>query len=117
MACKVAYKLPDDKWWQYVRTIGSGAGIDEPAGKWPNVSMRWMPVYTSDCILCGKRAKNGLEPFCTYNCPTKALTYGDLEDSNSAVSVRIAELRGKGYRIFQLPVWERTRPEIRYAEK
>jgi len=117
MACKVAYKLPEDKWWQYVRTIGSRAGIDEPAGEWPNVRMSWMPVYTSDCILCGKRTKEGLEPFCTYNCPTKAMTYGDLDDPKSDVSMSMKKLREKSYRIFQLPVWEGTRPEIYYSEK
>ena len=117
VACKVAYELPEDRWWNYVRTIGSGVGIDEPAGKWPNVSMSWMPVFTSDCILCGKRTKQGLEPFCSYNCPTKAITYGDLENINSTVSLRMKELRENGSRIFQLPAWERTRPEVYYAEK
>ncbi len=117
MACKVAYKLPHEKWWNYVRTIGNGAGVDEPAGKWPNVHMSWMPIYTSGCILCAKRAKDGLEPFCTYNCPAKALTYGDLNNSGSTVSIRIMELKNRGYRIFRLPEWEHTRPEIYYAEK
>ena len=117
MACRVAYKLPEDKWWQYVRTIGSGAGIDEPVGEWPNVHMSWMPIYTLDCILCDKRTKKGLEPFCTYNCPTKALTYGDADDPDSSVSMRMEALQKKGYRIFQLPIWEKTRPEIHYAEK
>ena len=100
-----------------MRTIGSGAGIDEPAGEWHNVRMSWIPVHTSDCILCSGRTKKGLEPFCTYNCPTRAMTYGDKENPISAVSVRMKELREKGYRIFQLPLWEQTRPEIYYAEK
>lgn len=116
-ACKVAYQLKEDKWWHYVRTIGSGAGVDEPAGEWPNVHMSWMPVYTSECILCVKRTRDGLEPYCTYNCPAKALTYGDLNDPDSPVSVRMRELREKGYNIFQLPAWERTRSEIHYAER
>ena len=117
MACKVAYNLPVEEWWQYVRTIGSGAGIDEPAGTWPNLSMSWMPVHTPDCTLCGERTEKGMQPYCTYNCPTKAMTYGDLDSPKSPISTRMAELREKGYRVFQLPAWERTRPEIWYAER
>jgi Fe-S-cluster-containing dehydrogenase component len=117
MACKVAYDLPEDEWWQFVRTLGSGAGIDEPAGTWPNLSMSWMPTYTPDCTLCGERTQQGQDPCCDYNCPTKALTYGDLDDPKSPVSKRMAELKEKGYRVFQLSPWERTRPEIWYAER
>jgi len=117
LACKVGNKLSEDEWWQHVRTIGSGSGIDEPSGIWPDVHMSWMPIHTTDCTLCGKRTEQGLEPYCTYNCPTKAMTFGDLDDAQSPVSKRMAELKEKGYRLFQMPVWERTRPEIYYAEK
>jgi len=117
LACKVGNSLPEDEWWQHVRTLGSGSGIDEPAGVWPDLHMSWMPVHTTDCTLCGERTEQGLEPYCTYNCPTKAMTFGDLDDAQSPVSKRMAELKEKGYRLFQMPVWERTRLEIYYAEK
>lgn len=116
MACKVGNKLDLEEWWQHVRTIG-GAGIDEPSGTWPDVHMSWMPIHTSDCTLCGARTDQGQEPFCTYNCPTKAMTYGDLDDPQSLVSQKIDELRGRGFRIFKLPEWERSRSEIIYASK
>jgi molybdopterin-containing oxidoreductase family iron-sulfur binding subunit len=117
LACKVGNKLAEDEWWQHVRTLGSGTGIDEPAGTWPDLHMSWMPIHTQDCTLCGERTEQGLEPFCTYNCPTKAMTFGDLEDPQSSISKRMAELKEIDYRIFRLPAWERTRPEIVYAEK
>lgn len=117
LACKMGNKLPEDEWWQFVRTLGSGSGIDEPAGVWPNLWMKWLPVHTSDCTLCGERTDQGYEPYCTYNCPTDAMTFGDLEDPQSPVSKRLAELKAMGYRIFELPARERTRPEIVYAEK
>lgn len=117
MACKVAYKLPQEKWWLYVKTLGDGSGIDEPAGEYPDLKMSWIPMFTQDCILCAARTKNGEDPYCVYNCPTKALTYGDLDDPNSAVSVRMKELKEKGYKVFKLPAWEKTRPEVVYAEK
>ncbi len=116
-ACKYGNRLADDKWWQYVRTIGSGTGIDEPAGVWPNVQMSWMPIHTQDCVMCGGRTGQGLDPFCVFNCPTKAMTYGDLDDEESSINKRMSELKEKGYNIFQLPAWERTRPEIFYAKK
>jgi Fe-S-cluster-containing dehydrogenase component len=117
LACKVGNNLLEDEWWQHVRTIGSGSGIDEPAGIWPNVHMSWMPIHTTDCTLCGERTAQGQEPFCTYNCPTKAMTFGDLDDPQGPISKRLAELRSKGYRIFTQPEWERGRAGIIYAEK
>jgi len=117
MACKVAHKLPEKKWWLYVRTTGSGSGMDEPAGKWPNIHMEWMPVYSSTCVLCRPRTDKGEEPFCTYNCPTRALTFGDLDNPESSISVRLKEQQERKCRIFQLPVWENTRPEIYYSKK
>jgi molybdopterin-containing oxidoreductase family iron-sulfur binding subunit len=116
LACKVGYNLPEDEWWQFVRTIG-GNSIDEPAGEWPNVWMKWMPVHTTDCTLCGERTAKGQEPYCTYNCPNRAMTFGDLEDPKSPISLRMQELREMGYTIFQQPSWERTRSDIFYAEK
>jgi Fe-S-cluster-containing dehydrogenase component len=117
MACKVGYKLPEDKWWHFIRTLGNGINIDEAAGQWPNLHMSWMPIYTSNCILCANRAKKGQEPLCVLNCPTKALIYGDLEDPESMISVRMEEMKEKGYRVFQLPKWEQTRSEIYYSKK
>ncbi len=117
LACKVGNKLAEDEWWQHVRTLGSGTGIDEPGGQYPDLHMSWMPIHTTDCTLCGARTAEGQEPFCTYNCPTKAMTFGDLEDPQSPISLRVTELKEKGYRIFQHPAWERTRSEIIYAEK
>lgn len=117
LACKAGYNLPEDEWWQYIRTVGSGSGVDEPAGTWPNLKMKWVPVYSQDCLLCGERTEQGLEPFCTYNCPTNALVYGDLDDPTSEVAIQLEKAREKGYRVFQMKSWERTRPEIYYAEK
>lgn len=117
LACKVGNNLGVEEYWQFVRTNGDGSGIDEPAGVWPDVSMSWMPIYTTNCRLCGSRIAEGLEPFCTYNCPSQAMTFGDLDDSESPVSVKMDELKRMGYKIFQLPSWEGTRREIYYAEK
>jgi Fe-S-cluster-containing dehydrogenase component len=116
MACKVAHQLPENKWWQYVRTIG-GSNTDEPAGEWPNLHMSWLPVHTSECILCADRAKEGKDPYCVYNCPVHAMTYGDLDDPDSPIALRIRYLKNKSYRIFQLPEWEKNRKEIYYADK
>ena len=116
MACKVAYKLDVDEWRQYIRNIG-GNGIDEPAGTWPNLNLGWMPIYTNDCVLCGSRLAEGLEPYCTYNCPTKALPFGYLDDPQSPLNERLMELEEKGFNTFTLPKWEQTRPEILYIER
>ncbi|CAK7011309.1 MAG: hypothetical protein PEGG_00436 [Paraeggerthella hongkongensis] len=111
LACKVVNELPYDEYWATVRTLGSGEGIDRPAGTWPNLSMSWMPVWSKKCIKCAPRLAEGQEPFCVKCCPNSALTTGE------AVDAEVEALREKGFRIFSLPAWESTREGIVYASK
>jgi Fe-S-cluster-containing dehydrogenase component len=41
--------------------------------------------YIDKCTFCLHRVERGLSPACVSNCPTKALTFGDLADPNSEV--------------------------------
>jgi Fe-S-cluster-containing dehydrogenase component len=116
LACKDAHKLPGDEYWQFIRTNGGG-GIDEPKGTYPYIYMSWTPVYTQECTLCGDRIKEGEEPYCTYNCPTKAIVFGDADDPASDVAKSIAKLQSKGYHFFKDPVWEKTKPQVLYANR
>ncbi len=117
VACKMNNQLADDEWWQFVRTLGNGSGVDRPAGKWPNLHMSWLPVHTQDCTLCPVRTAEGSDPFCVSNCPNDAMSFGDLDDADSPAAKELARLQSMGYRIFKLPKWERSRSEIVYAEK
>lgn len=112
MACKVVNELPDEDFWVTVRTLGSGEGIDRPAGTWPDLHMSWMPVWSKDCVRCAPRLAEGHEePFCVKCCPNKALTYGEDVDAE------VQSLREKGFRISELPAWENSRAGIIYASK
>ena len=117
MACKVGHKLDLEDYRVRVETIGSGTGVDSPGGTWPNVFMKWKPAYAKSCTMCADRTADGLEPMCVFNCPTKALTYGDIDDEDSPVNVRMAQLKDKGFGISQKPAWEGTRDNVYYAEK
>ena len=117
LACKVGHKLDTDEWWQYVNTIGDGKGVDSPGGTWPNLFMKWEPVYTKKCTLCADRTVEGDQPFCVFNCPTEALTYGDADDPESPFNVRIEELKELGFGVYKRHAWEGTRDNIYYAEK
>ena len=70
-----------------------------------------------DCLACSGNARTDNQPFCAYNCTTEALTYGDLDDPDSAISKKMEELRQKDFRIYQLHAWEKTREGVWYAEK
>ena len=111
MACKSINKLEDDEFWVTVRTNGSGSGIDRPQGKWPNLTMSWIPIWSKQCIVCAPRQAEGKQPFCVECCPTHALTYGDEADGKTE------ELRGQGFEIFQLPAFEGSRAGVVYARK
>ena len=85
-SCKIGHGLADDDWRVISRTLGSGEGIDKPAGTWGDLHMEWMPVWVTKCMRCGpnKCTESYPEPFCVHNCPTGALSFGDLDDPESA---------------------------------
>lgn len=112
MACKVGNCLDDDDWNITVRTLGSGEGIDRPAGQWPNLRESWQPIWQKSCIKCRVVRENGIEePYCVYSCPNGALTWGE------AVDEKIEELRQRDFRIFTLPAFENSKDGVIYATK
>ena len=111
LACKVGNNLPDDEFFLTVRTLGSGEGIDRPAGVWPNLHMSWQPVWSQKCIKCPGRLAKGELPYCVNSCPCGALSIGD------EAAAKKEELREKGFRFFELPAWDVTKDGVVYAEK
>ena len=111
LACKVGNKLPDEEFWLTVRTLGSGEGVDRPAGTWPNLHMSWMPVWSQSCVKCAGRLAKGELPYCVNSCPCNALAIG------GAAEEKAGELRERGFRFFELPAWEKSKDGVVYAEK
>ena len=109
LACMTGNKLADGKFFVSVRTLGSGEGIDRPAGVWPDLHMSWMPVYSQHCIKCKPRTEAGELPYCVKNCPNKALAYG------ADAAEKIEAARQRGARIYQLPEWEHGKEGVIYA--
>lgn len=110
LSCMTGNKLKDGSHFVDVRTLGSGEGIDRPAGAWPDLHMSWMPVYSKACVKCESRTSEGELPYCVKNCPNKALAYGA-----DAVAEKMAAARKRGARIFELPAWERSKDGVIYA--
>ena len=50
------------------------------------------------CTLCVHRVDRGLMPACVESCPEGAMIFGDLNDPNSAISRRIAQVDTKQVR-------------------
>lgn len=115
MSCKMEFGLEPDEFLQYVRTIGGGE-IDQPGGEWPNLYLKWMPIWKQSCHSCAGDDASGHKPICVYNCPTGALTYGDLDDPQSEISLKQDELKQLGFRVYAIPAWEDTRANVLYAE-
>lgn len=116
MACKVAWDLPVEEHRIRIETIG-GDGIDLPGGQWPNLYMKWEPVFTDKCLNChGAQSTDGI-PYCVFNCTTEALTAGDVSDPESPICKEMERLRGLGFTIEERPAREGTRGGIYYAEK
>lgn len=42
--------------------------------------------YADKCTFCLHRVNKGSEPACAANCPTQSLTFGDVNDSGSAIA-------------------------------
>ena len=61
------------------------------------------------CTLCKERTDRGDEPMCVACCPTKARTYGDLDDPNSEIS-KLVVARKAGVLLEE----QGTRPQVRY---
>ena len=62
------------------------------------------------CNLCSDRIDKGLEPFCVICCEGQALHFGDLNDSNSKVSILISERN-----VFRLKLEKGTDPMVYYC--
>ncbi|MDR1185728.1 MAG: hypothetical protein LBK67_13185 [Coriobacteriales bacterium] len=117
MACKMGNDLADDEYRLFVRTLGSGSGIDRPAGVYPDLRMGWLPVYQKSCVLCAPRVAQGEMPYCVYDCPTGALHFGDEADAGSDYCAETKRLKEKGYRLFELPGWEGSKSGVTYASR
>ena len=46
--------------------------------------------YADKCTFCIHRVKDGKDPACVSVCPTRCMTFGDLDDPNSGVNKLLA---------------------------
>lgn len=112
--CKFGNGLADGDWFMTVRTLGSGEGIDKPAGKWPKLHMEWMPVWSKRCVKCAGRVGAGELPYCVSSCPNGALSFGDVDDPATPAGERFAAATAAGRKTYALPAYENSKEGIIY---
>jgi Fe-S-cluster-containing dehydrogenase component len=52
--------------------------------------------YVDKCTFCVHRVREGKDPACATVCPTKAITFGDLDDPRSAI---FRQLQTRQYKV------------------
>jgi Fe-S-cluster-containing dehydrogenase component len=63
--------------------------------------------HVDKCTFCLHRTAQGKAPACVETCPTRALTFGDLADTESAVSALV-----RGRKVKTLRPEAGTRPQV-----
>lgn len=65
----------------------------------PYASVRWYDEDTKlvrKCTYCYHRTSQGMLPMCTTVCPTHARMFGDLNDPESDIAKRLAQVEAEG---------------------
>jgi Fe-S-cluster-containing dehydrogenase component len=67
--------------------------------------------YADKCTFCVHRTAKGLDPACAAACPTRSLTFGDVNDPESDVARLLRTRRSR-----QLGVEAGTKPNLHFLE-
>ena len=67
------------------------------------------------CHNCYHRTELGMEPACVPTCPSEAISFGDLNDPDSRVSLAMSEAREAEVELTQLRPEKQTRPRMWFA--
>ena len=90
VACKQENGLSQGRSWIRVNILG-------PKKVKGQLCSEFVPLISVGCTLCNSRIRDGLEPACVVNCPTKALLFCDeaalLEALRSGKRYQICTLR------------------------
>ncbi len=67
------------------------------------------------CHNCVHRIEHDLEPACATTCPADAIYFGDLNDSNSKVSLAMKAAADEGVEVSQLRPEKNTKPRMWFS--
>jgi len=62
-----------------------------PYGKTGETHRVQIPKKASKCTLCVHRIEQGKEPICVSGCPSRAKTFGDLDDPASPIRKKLVQ--------------------------
>ena len=76
----VIEKNPDEEYFP---------GVTLSAGEDTEAFRTHLPGKASKCTLCVHRVDEGREPACVVGCPSKVMTFGDLDDPDSPIREKL----------------------------
>jgi Fe-S-cluster-containing dehydrogenase component len=77
-----------------------------------NVKSTHRAGVVGKCNFCYHRTSNGLQPACVEACPSKALIFGDQDNSNAPIAKAL-----KAHKSFRLLEEKGTKPNVHYIGK
>lgn len=126
------YKVRRFNWFAYYENNNFDYHMNNALGKMvlnPDVTVRARGVMEK-CSMCVQRVQEGklnakkekrrpidgeIETACSQSCPTEAIVFGDMNDSESRISKLMAE--EKEARMFQVLDEINTKPSVSYLTK
>ncbi|MFC2007993.1 4Fe-4S binding protein [Chloroflexota bacterium] len=79
IACKQEHNRPEGE---------SGICVNKIESEVAGGKLYYLPFFTDNCNLCGKRIARGQQPACAHNCWVSVIKFGEIEDLTEGMKTK-----------------------------